>query len=144
MGAEAAQILVIDDDEVVLVAIADLLEGAGYRVLTQTSPVGAADLVIREDVDAAIIDMNMPVMRGDNVIRLFRSRARARDIPIILVSGDEPERLERVRAQLPGIGIVSKANMSTQLAKVLASLLSERRRTSRSWSSIPVPKGPAV
>ena len=80
MADDRRRVIVIDDDEVVLVAITELLEAAGCKVFTLTSPIGATQVIVRESIDAAVIDVNLPVMQGDNVIRLFRSWDKVKDL----------------------------------------------------------------
>lgn len=119
MGRESARVLVVDDDEVVLVAISDLLERQGYRVYTQISPIGATQVIVRQRIDAAVIDVNLPEMQGDSVVRLIRSWDRLKDLPIIMVSGASTSRLDQIKRDLPGIQIVPKATMHRDLGRVL-------------------------
>lgn len=58
------QILVLDDDEIILVAIEETLKSAGYTVVTANSPEKALQLV-REQFFAVILsDYQMPGMTG--------------------------------------------------------------------------------
>jgi FixJ family two-component response regulator len=141
MKKNAPVVLVIDDDEVVLVAITDLLEEAHFHVRCQTSPAGAADIAAADpDLVAAVIDLNMPIMRGDNLARMFLSRASLRDMPLVLISGDSAAHLEAVRAKMPHIKVVAKADMEAKLVPVLQQAIAERQRSvRRAWGSEPTP-----
>jgi CheY-like chemotaxis protein len=116
-GERRRRILVIDDDEVALQAITDVLEEAGYEVHGLTSPVGAADAAERDhDILAVVVDLQLPVMRGDNIARVFKTRPMLRHLPFVLVSGGEgPEALDALRASLPRVQVVSKAGLTTLL-----------------------------
>ncbi len=99
---EKATVLVVDDEPSVLEVAADLLAAAGYEVLTAGS--GHEALAVfrsrPEEVDAVLLDLLMPEMRGDEVVRELR--ALRSDVPILLSSGyDEAE----VRARLAGMSV---------------------------------------
>jgi CheY-like chemotaxis protein len=137
MSKNAPGVLVIDDDEVVLADIADLLE-ADFRVRCLTSPVGAVDIAAADaGLVAVILDINMPIMRGDNVARMFLSRARLRDLPLVLISGDSRQ-LATLHARVPEAKVVAKAEMREKLLTVLKQAIAERaRKTARTWGSEP-------
>jgi CheY-like chemotaxis protein len=140
MAKGEPSILVIDDDEVVLAAIADLLEEARFNVRCQSSPAGAADLAAADPtLVAVVVDLNMPIMRGDNVARMFLSRASLRDLPLVLVSGDSAESLQAVRLKMPHVRVVPKTEMETRLVAVLREAIAERasRAGRRTWGSEP-------
>jgi CheY-like chemotaxis protein len=140
MSKSAPRVLVIDDDEVVLAAVADLLEAASFSVSCHSSPAGAAGIAEADrSLVAVVVDLNMPIMRGDNVARMFLSRASLRDLPLILLSGDTAETLEAVRAKIPHVKVVAKAEMEKKLVPVLKEAIAERvqRTTRRKWGSEP-------
>lgn len=126
MSREQARILVIDDDEVVLTAIADLLEDAGFKVYSQTSPIGATNVIANECIDLAIIDINLPVMQGDNVVRLLRAWDRLKDLPIIVLSGQSEQRLKQIQDELRTVRSLTKATMRLQLVLLVEQLLKGR------------------
>jgi CheY-like chemotaxis protein len=129
MAEEKWRVLVIDDDEVVLVAITDLLEAAGLKVFTQTTPIGATQVILREGINAAVIDINLPVMQGDNVIRLFRSWDKVRDLPIVVVSGATDEKLAAIKSELAGVKIVRKDEMHQRLTGAVLEALTGVRES---------------
>jgi CheY-like chemotaxis protein len=119
---------------VVLVVITELLQDSGYKVFTQTSPIGATQVIVREEIDAAVIDVNLPVMQGDNVVRLFRGWDRVSDLPVIIISGAPEDKLTRIQQELPGVKIVRKTEMDEALVRTLDELLtgSKAARSPRS------------
>lgn len=127
MPAESARVLVIDDDEVVLIAISDLLEEHTYRVYAQPSPIGATQVIVRENIDIAVIDVNLPEMQGDSVVRLFQTWDRLKDFPVVMISGDPSARLEQIQREIPGIRIVRKEAMNRDLVPTLDELLAAMR-----------------
>lgn len=119
--------LVIDDDEVVLEVIRELLEKAGYRVYCMVSPIGATQEIMTKQIQAVVVDLNMPVMQGDRFISLLRSWDKLRDIPTVLISGAAAETLASVALQLPGVGTVAKDSMHRMLPETLQRLLGRAR-----------------
>jgi CheY-like chemotaxis protein len=81
----APQILVVDDDPMVCMAIEACLGRRGYKVTVADS--GEAGLLALDKTafDLVIVDIFMPHMRGFESIRIFHERAP--QIPLIAMSG---------------------------------------------------------
>lgn len=62
-------ILVIDDDEAIRESFGDYFEDHGFRVLTAESGEVALDIIQTETPAAAIVDIRMSGMSGDDLIR---------------------------------------------------------------------------
>jgi CheY-like chemotaxis protein len=80
-------ILFIDDEEMVVDVSSEMLTDLGYRVLTETDPVKAIDLLKNDirGIDIVITDKTMPHMTGFEVVTAIKNMSR--DIPVILCSG---------------------------------------------------------
>jgi CheY-like chemotaxis protein len=127
MGKVVGRVLVIDDDPFMLKVICDLLEGAGFKVLSQESPSGAAQVIVQERIDAAVIDWNLPGLQGDEVIRLLRTWDDVKDLPVLLVTGAPEETLQRIRSELPGVKVLAKDQLRAQLVSALGGVLSTNK-----------------
>jgi signal transduction histidine kinase/CheY-like chemotaxis protein len=78
-------VLVVDDQEDVLVTLAEQLEALGYRPITASDPGAALLLLGKESIDLAIIDYVMPgVERGELAHTLDSAYPQ---LPYILVTG---------------------------------------------------------
>jgi CheY-like chemotaxis protein len=121
-----ARVLVIDDDEIALQAISDVLQEAGFDVRSMISPIGATQVIAADSIQAAVIDLNMPLMSGDRLVSLIRSWDRLRDLPVVLISGTSAKALEEVAQQLPDVPVVTKDSMRRLLVSVVARALSAR------------------
>jgi CheY-like chemotaxis protein len=77
-------IAVVDDEEAVLYVARGALELAGYRVLTATNGVEAAELARRDDgaLSLMLLDLATPVMGGIEAIRQTTP-----DLPIAVMTG---------------------------------------------------------
>ncbi|HUI90699.1 MAG TPA: response regulator [Chitinivibrionales bacterium] len=70
-----ACILVVDDEKEMREMIADYLDGEGYAVLTAENGREALDKCLRQHhVDLVLSDINMPVMRGFELLKEVREK----------------------------------------------------------------------
>jgi two-component system, OmpR family, alkaline phosphatase synthesis response regulator PhoP len=91
----AKKVLVVDDDELVLIAIRELLTPSGYAVTTCSSGADALAEISREHFDLVILDVIMPEMDGLEVCRRIRNTKSYAEIPVIILtakSGDEDKK----------------------------------------------------
>lgn len=69
MTPEQRTVLVLDDEKVVRESLVDYFEDSGWRALPATSAEAALEILGRERVDGALVDMRLPGMSGDAFIR---------------------------------------------------------------------------
>ena len=83
---ESPTILVVDDEEMVRVSTARMLERRGYHAITAATP-GEALAILRGDapIDLLISDVVMPEIYGTDLIR--QARALRPGLPALLISG---------------------------------------------------------
>ena len=79
-------ILVVDDNAATRYAIRRVLERHGYRVLEAGTGTEGLSAVMKEAVDALILDVNLPDMSGFDIVRLLRADDQSRLLPVIHVS----------------------------------------------------------
>lgn len=80
------KVLIVDDDRVVRLFAKKILEYEGHAVTTADSVV-AGRAALRNDVDVAVIDIDLPDGEGFELVNVVRQRA-ARPIPIVLITGN--------------------------------------------------------
>jgi CheY-like chemotaxis protein len=84
-------ILIVEDEERVRQAVARLLEQAGHTTCWASTGAGALRLLRSEPVDLMLLDVVLPDLSGWEVRRAQLSdRATAR-IPVIVISGLDPQ-----------------------------------------------------
>lgn len=123
MRTVLGRVLVIEDDPFMLKIICSLLEQSGFHVVARESAHGAAQVILHERIDAAVIDWNLPTLQGDDVIRLLRTWDEAKDLPVLLITGAPEQTLATIRAELPGIHVLSKAQLREQLLSTLGAVV---------------------
>lgn len=84
-------VLVVDDEKAILDITSSVLEEFGYDVLTAEDGRKALEIVDggQKHIDAAIVDMMMPVMNGTQVVKALKERLPG--LKIISVSGYQKE-----------------------------------------------------
>lgn len=84
-----AKVLVADDDRDVLEALRQLIKGAGYTVVSVTSPAAAEAAVQTEDPDVALLDMNYArdtTSGREGLDLITRLRRSAPELPIVFMT----------------------------------------------------------
>lgn len=115
------RLLLVEDDEAVGQAMADLLRNAGLWVnWCQTAERALAEFERSDaDFDAVLADFRLPAQSGLAVLRVAREVWP--DIPAVLMSGGMPQaRINECEAE--GITVLMKPLQASQLAKALSSL----------------------
>jgi len=89
MKSERPAILVVDDNEDNRYTLQTLLESDGFdKIASAAGGNEAISLIAKENFSLVLLDMMMPDMNGDEVLRLIRSKAETRDIPVVMISAD--------------------------------------------------------
>jgi len=93
MALPAVKLLLVDDLDNNLLALAALLHRDGVELLMARSGAEALELLLVHPVALALIDVQMPEMDGFDLAELMRGSGRTRDVPIIFVTaGSSDER----------------------------------------------------
>ena len=77
------KILIVDDNRLILQALAEHLESHGYETMVASNGKEALDLVKAEPPDLIIMDLVMPEMDGLEATRRLRQDPRFQDIPVV-------------------------------------------------------------
>src|ERR1041384_2426198 len=89
MNNQNVRILVIEDDEYSRDALAHLLVSEGYEA--QSASDGETGLEKEHELppDVIVLDLNLPDIDGKQVIEMIRGDGDLKDVPILVVTGDE-------------------------------------------------------
>jgi DNA-binding response OmpR family regulator len=87
------RILVVDDDPTNQRMLGYSLRKVGYVVIPAENGEVGWDLLHKETIDLAIIDLSMPILDGLSLLRLIRSKKQWVGLPVIILtaSGDDRE-----------------------------------------------------
>lgn len=123
----ALNVLVVDDSAVMRAMIIRTIELAGLPVSrVYEAADGAQGLAMLEEhqIDLGIVDINMPVMDGEEMIRRVRERPASAGVPLVVVSTEGSNtRIQRIEQQ--GVLFVHKPFTPEVLRDVVTGLLEE-------------------
>jgi DNA-binding response OmpR family regulator len=122
------RVLVVDDEENQFRVLAIGLKMEGFEVLTARSAETAFDLMARESVDLAIVDLMMP---GTNGLELARQvRAHYPSVRVVLTSAYHLSERQLARADCGVVGFVPKPYELAELANFLRAKIAVSARPS--------------
>ena len=95
------KILVVDDDGTMLRTLKFWLSDH-YQVYMANSGMNALSLLARKDVDLILLDYEMPVASGPQVLEMIRSEPATKDMPVMfLTAKNDKESIMKVMALKP-------------------------------------------
>jgi DNA-binding response OmpR family regulator len=122
MTKQQKKILVIEDDQGVLDAIAKHLSHAGYAVVTAADGMEGLKKIKADSYDLVITDIVMPYVSGTGVVTSLKETNPT--IPVIAITGFGPES-EAVAAEKKADLVLSKPVKMSKLKKHIAELLTK-------------------
>jgi CheY-like chemotaxis protein len=102
---QAVRVLIAEDEAIIALTLCDLLEAEGYEVTMTSDGVEALTEARRmgNTLGALLTDLNMPCVRGEELIRALRILRPC--LPIMVLTGSPPPGgLEELRQQGGGNG----------------------------------------
>jgi DNA-binding NtrC family response regulator len=84
MTALGEMILVVDDDPYIQEALGDRLESLGYGVMRASDGKQALEIIDHQDPQMVFLDIEMPGMKGLDVLREIRKREK--DFPVVMIT----------------------------------------------------------
>ncbi len=119
------RILIVDDSKVALEVSRHALEGAGYEVRTLENPLMVAMQLRKEPVDLVLVDVNMPAVKGTQVVEVLRAHG-LNAAPVVLYSDlDEATLAERTK-QCGAAGWMTKSSDERAFLRSVAQWLGRR------------------
>ena len=117
----SAKILVVDDRMRIRKLLQEVLQGAGYQVLTASGGDQAIELVKQHSVELVLLDMKMSGMDGLETLTLIK-RIRSEVIILIMTAYEELEILKEA-ARRGAAGYISKPFDIEELKDIIAGKL---------------------
>lgn len=124
------RVLVVDDSEFMLRAMNDLLSSE-YEVLTAKSGLSAIRSITLDRPDLVLLDYEMPVCNGSQVLEMIRSEKDFADIPVIfLTSKVDKQSVSKVIALKPE-GYLSKSMSPETVKREVDHFFERKNRTKK-------------
>jgi two-component system response regulator (stage 0 sporulation protein F) len=87
------KILIVDDQAGIRLLLEEILKGEGYQTVSAKTGKQAIDIVDETEVDLVIMDYNLPVLHGREVLRKLKERDF--NSPVIIITGLSKENIEK-------------------------------------------------
>ena len=118
------KILIIEDNPLNLELAQDLLELAGYRVLSAPLAETGIEIAMSEIPDLILMDIRLPGMNGLEAIRLLKQDNLTKRIPIVALTANAMPGEEERALQGGSVGYITKPINTRQFASQVADYLS--------------------
>jgi len=125
-----SRILIVEDELAMRTALADVLEGEAYRIITAADGAAGLDRAIREKPDLVLLDIMMPKLDGFAVCAELRRLGHTEPILMLTAKGQVEDRVTGLDAGADDY-LVKPFSTDELLARVRA-LLRRAQRQARS------------
>jgi response regulator RpfG family c-di-GMP phosphodiesterase len=82
--SETKGILIVDDEPTVRSVVSKVLSDAGYNTFPALNGYAALNILSKEKIDLAVIDIKMPILDGEDLLRAIKSKYP--DIEVIMIT----------------------------------------------------------
>jgi DNA-binding response OmpR family regulator len=118
----AKHILLVDDDELVLIALRELLKFENYEVQTFSRGSEALKKLDEEDFDLLILDISMPEMDGFELCKMIRKKNNYKDKPIMFLTAKDQEKDKKQGLEVGATFFISKPILPQKLLASIADI----------------------
>jgi CheY-like chemotaxis protein len=123
----AKRILVVDDDEMVLMALDELLKPEGYEVQTVSAGSEALQKLDQGGYDLLMLDVIMPEMDGYELCKRIREKEKYKETPVIFLTAKSRDE-DRARGLEAGGNLyLSKPISPDKLLGIVSDALGEKK-----------------
>ncbi|WP_203294831.1 PAS domain-containing protein [Maricaulis parjimensis] len=127
--SSGGRVLVVDDVETNRIVAAALVSKAGYEVETACNGQEAIDCLECSEFDAVFMDIQMPVMSGDDAIAIIRDSGKPySNLPIYAVTADATSGARERYLEIGATGYLAKPLDLALVQSALNTLAEERKR----------------
>src|SRR6266513_353546 len=129
-GTDVRTVLIIDDSVVVLEAARSILQRAGYRVITRNRPSGSITAILNEKPDVVLLDLNMPTLSGEAILKVLGKTQNRPDSMVLLHSSLPLETLKMKAMSAGAHGYIQKTDNSAEFLRRLEYWIRRTQQTS--------------
>ena len=79
-------ILICDDDEGILEMLEIVLENSGYNIIPVKNSLYLYQIIEKKQPDLLLLDLWMPVLSGDQILKDLRHNPQTSKLPVIIIS----------------------------------------------------------
>lgn len=116
-------VLLIEDNEGIRENTAEILDMAGYKVLTANNGKAGVELALEHKPDLVICDIMMPVLDGYGVLHMLQRNNETKDIPFIFLTAKAERSAFRKGMEMGADDYITKPFHGTELVQAVSSRL---------------------
>ena len=111
------KVVVVDDSQVMRKIIANVVESLGYECMHATNGQHLLDLLEQpgNEIGLVLLDWNMPVLNGGEVLKLMQENSRLLSIPVFMISTESEDTKIADALRMGAKGYLSKPFTADQL-----------------------------
>lgn len=115
------KLIVADDSRMVRGIVTRIVEPLGYEVVAAGNGQEALNILEsgEQNINLVLLDWNMPVLNGIDVIKKMRADSRLKSIPVLMVSTESEEDRIKQAMDAGAQGYLTKPFTPEQLTKAI-------------------------
>ncbi len=120
----AKKILIIEDQKSLVQLLSARLKSAGYQVFSAMDGTAGLDQVPKVKPDLVITDLALPGMNGNVIVRILKTSAQFKTIPIVMLSAFVDESMKS-GVEVPADAYLPKPYEPEKLLAKVSELLNQ-------------------
>jgi CheY-like chemotaxis protein len=126
------KILIVDDDAVIIKTTSAKLRSHGYQVVSAMDAAEAMQTARQTRPDLMLLDISFPPDGGNDwdgfkIMAWFQRVDKTRGIPVIVITGGEPEKYEALSLERGAVSFFNKPINHDELLTVIAQQVRRKR-----------------
>ena len=119
----ACKILIVDDEQLIRLALARVLSSNGYEVCIACDAIGAVSTAVKERPDLILLDLGLPAGNGMLVLQRLRNLPSTTITPVIVITGGFVDATQEAALREAGCETVLTKPVSAE--QLLAAVMTE-------------------
>lgn len=124
--SDRKKILLVEDDAAMRRFLEIVLQRAAYDVILAEDGLEAMEVALDTLFDAVVSDAVMPHLSGHDLCRILRQNPQMKNVPLIILSGLEPEDSLISQDCQADAYLLKGSNISEELTDKLSELLNKK------------------
>jgi CheY-like chemotaxis protein len=116
----------VDDQEFFLTAIKELTDSVIIRVLGNAKSALQILESKQEPVDLIFLDLNMPLMDGQDFLRILKKNEALKQIPVVVLSTTSHPITIKYAKELGALDFITKPTKISELKKILKLIINQK------------------
>lgn len=121
-----AKVLIVDDEEIARISLAEILRLEGYSIKTVESGYSAVDILGKEAFDVMILDIKMPGMSGIDVLRAVMDSLADLKVIVLTAHGSMDTAIQALRFKVNDY-LLKPVNPEEIIDSIEAALASKKK-----------------